>query len=94
MFQGLGSLCDRALFYSVSGAEEKITEKSQRIFEVGKVLEPVIVSWLRNDGWKVKRNLFDSSNEGMSLSLEVNGGMIMVHPDCIISRGVCQVNCV
>ena len=82
----IGTLCDRALFYSVAGAEEITTEKSQRIFEVGKVLEPVIVSWLRNDGWNVKRNLLDCSNEGMSLSLEVNGGTITAHPDCIISR--------
>ena len=82
----LGTLCDRALFYSVAGAEEITSEKSQRIFEVGKVLEPVIVSWLRNDGWNVKRNMFDSTNEGMSLTLEVNGGTITAHPDCIISR--------
>ena len=82
----IGTLCDRALFYSVAGAEEITMEKSQRIFEVGKVLEPVIVSWLRNDGWNVKRNMFDSSNEGMSLSLEVAGGTITAHPDCIISR--------
>lgn len=82
----IGTLCDHALFYSVAGAEEVTTEKSQRIFEVGKVLEPVIVSWLRNDGWSVRRNLFDSTNEGMSLSLEVAGGTITAHPDCIISR--------
>lgn len=82
----IGSLCDRALFYSVNGAEEITSEKSQRIFEVGRVLEPVIVSWLRSDGWKVQRNLFVNSNEGMSLSLEVNGGTIIAHPDCVISR--------
>lgn len=82
----IGSLCDRALFYSVSGAEEITSEKSQRIFEVGRVLEPLIVLWLRNDGWNVRRNLFINSNEGMSLSLSVNGGTIEAHPDCVISR--------
>jgi len=82
----IGTLCDRALFYSAAGAEEITSEKSQRIFEVGKVLEPVIVSWLRNDGWNVKRNMFGSTNEGMSLSLEVAGGTVTAHPDCIISR--------
>ena len=82
----IGTLCDRALFYSVAGAEEITTEKSQRIFEVGKVLGPVIVSWLRNDGWNVRRNMFDSTNEGMSLSLKVAGGTITAHPDCIIFR--------
>ena len=53
----IGSLCDRAVFYSVKGAEEITSEKSQRIFEVGRVLEPVIVNCLRNEGWNVQRNL-------------------------------------
>ena len=82
----IGSLCDRAIFYSVSGAEEITSEKSQRIFEVGRVLEPLIVLWLRNDGWNVRRNLFINSNEGMSLNISVNGGTIEAHPDCVISR--------
>ena len=82
----IGSLCDRALFYSVNGAEEISSEKSQRIFEVGRVLEPVIISWLRSDGWNVRRNLFVNSNEGMSLSISVEGGTIEAHPDCVISR--------
>ena len=82
----IGSLCDRALFYSVNGAEEIISENRRKILEVGRVLEPVIVHWLRNDGWNVRRNLFINSNEGMSLSLSVNGGIIEAHPDCVISR--------
>ena len=82
----IGSLCDRSLFYSVNGAEEITSEKSQRIFEIGRVLEPVIISWLRSDGWNVRRNLFLNSNEGMSLTLSVNGGTIEAHPDCVISR--------
>ena len=82
----IGSLCDRSLFYAVNGAEEISSEKSQRIFEVGRVLEPLIVLWLRNDGWNVRRNLFINSNEGMSLSISVNGGTIEAHPDCVISR--------
>ncbi len=82
----IGSLCNRALFYSVNGEEEITSEKSQRIFEVGRSLEPLIVSWLRSDGWNVRRNLFLNSNEGMSLSISLNGGSIEAHPDCVISR--------
>lgn len=82
----IGSLCDRALFYSVNGAEEITSEKSQRIFEVGRVLEPLIISWLRSDGWNVQRNLFINSNEGMSFSISLNGGIIEAHPDCVIFR--------
>lgn len=59
----IGHPCDRNLFYFVSGAEEIINAKSSRIiFDIGKTLEPVIISWLRSDGWNVKRNPIDGSN--------------------------------
>ena len=82
----IGSLCNRAIFYSTIGAEEIISEQSTRILQVGQVLEPIIINWLRNDSWNVRRNLSDYTNEGMSLSLEINGGIITAHPDCIISH--------
>lgn len=82
----ISSLFARALFYSVNGTEEIISEKSQRIFVVGMVLEPVIIRWLRSDGWNVRRNLFLNSNEEVSLSISVNDGSIEAHPDCVISR--------
>ena len=64
----IGHLCDRNLWYSVNGAEEITNEKSKRIFELGKILEPVIINWLRNDGWKVRRNPIDESNKPLPLS--------------------------
>ena len=82
----IGHPCDRNLWYSVNGATEETNEKSKRIFELGKILEPVIINWLRNDGWKVRRNPIDESNEGISLSISVNGGTISAHPDCLISN--------
>ena len=82
----IGHLCDRNLWYVVNGAEEITNEKSKRIFELGKILEPVIINWLRNDGWKVRRNPIDESNEGISLSISVSGGTISAHPDCLISN--------
>lgn len=82
----IGHPCDRNIWYFVNGAEEITSEKSLRTFEIGRVLEPVIVNWLRNDGWNVRRNLFINSNEGMSLSISLNGGSIEAHPDCVISR--------
>lgn len=82
----IGYPCEHNIWYYVNGAEEITSEKSSRIFEVGRVLEPIIVQWLRNDGWNVKRNLFIDSNEGMSLSISVNCGTIEAHPDCVISR--------
>ena len=81
----IGHPCDRNLWYSIHEAEELMSEQSRRILELGTILEPVIIQWLRNDGWKVRRNPIDYSNEGISLSIEVNGGSISAHPDCIIS---------
>ena len=82
----IGHPCNRNLWYSVNGATEETNEKSKRILELGKILEPVIINWLRNDGWKVKRNPIDESNEEISLSISVNGGTISAHPDCLISK--------
>ena len=81
----IGHPCNRNLWYSIHEANEVISEQSRRILQLGTVLEPVIINWLRNDGWNVKRNPIDSSNEGISLSIEVEGGSISAHPDCIIS---------
>jgi len=82
----IGHPCNRNLWYSVNGATEETNEKSKRILELGKILEPVIINWLRNDGWKVRRNPIDESNDGISLSISVNGGSISAHPDCLISK--------
>jgi len=82
----IGHPCNRNLWYSVNGATEETNEKSKRILELGKILEPVIINWLRNDGWKVRRNPIDESNEGISLSISVSGGTISAHPDCLISK--------
>ena len=82
----IGHPCNRNLWYSVNGTTEETNGKSKRILELGKILEPVIINWLRNDGWKVRRNPIDESNEGISLSISVNGGTISAHPDCLISK--------
>jgi len=82
----IGHPCNRNLWYLVNGATEETNEKSKRILELGKILEPVIINWLRNDGWKVRRNPIDESNDGISLSISVNGGSISAHPDCLISK--------
>ncbi len=82
----IGHPCNRNLFYFVNGSEETTNEKSSRIFDIGKALEPVIISWLRSDGWNVKRNPIDGTNNSLSLGIEVNGGVISAHPDCVISH--------
>ncbi|MBR0097504.1 MAG: hypothetical protein IJP88_10000 [Synergistaceae bacterium] len=82
----IGHPCDRNIWYSINGAEEITSVQSNRILELGKLLEPTIINWLRNDGWKVRRNPIDNSNDGMALNIRINGGIISAHPDCLISH--------
>ena len=80
-----GFPCERNLFYSVNGYEGNSSSHSQRIFDVGTALEPVIVDWLRSDGWEVEYNQ-GSQNAEIEVSIDVEGGQLVGHPDCIISR--------
>jgi hypothetical protein len=48
----IGHPCIRNIWYSsVGGIEEDFTKETLRIFEVGTILEKVVVGWLREDGW-------------------------------------------
>ena len=84
-----GFPCSRNLWYSVNGFAETVSPKSQRIFDVGTALEPVIVEWLRADGWNVEYNPGSQKAE-IEVTVPVIGGMLAGHPDCIISRGEIQ----
>ncbi|MBQ6969824.1 MAG: PD-(D/E)XK nuclease family protein [Synergistaceae bacterium] len=80
-----GFPCERNLFYSVNNYEGNSSSHSQRIFDVGSALEPVIVEWLRSDGWNVEYNQ-GSQNAPLEVAIDVSGGQLIGHPDCIISR--------
>ena len=84
-----GFPCHRNLWYSVNGhkssANNTAYSKSQRIFDVGTYLEPLVVEWLRQDGWNVEYNP-GSQNAALELSIPLNGGVLAGHPDCFISR--------
>lgn len=84
-----GFPCSRNLWYSVNKFPEAVSPKSQRIFDVGTALEPVIVEWLRADGWNVEYNP-GSQNAEIEVTVPVIGGMLAGHPDCIISKGEIQ----
>lgn len=84
-----GFPCARNLWYSVNKYPETVSPKSQRIFDVGTALEPVIVEWLRADGWNVEYNP-GSQNAEIEVTVPVIGGMLAGHPDCIISKGEIQ----
>ena len=84
-----GFPCIRNLFYAVNNFEGVTSEQTQRIFDVGNSLEPMVVEWLRKDGWTVDYNP-GSQNAELEVIIPVHGGNIAGHPDCIISRGELQ----
>ena len=82
-----GFPCQRNLYYSINDPKEEtsISSRTQRIFDVGTALEPVIVQWLRNDGWEVEYNQ-GSQDAELQVNIPVQGGAIIGHHDCIISK--------
>ena len=71
-----GFPCERYLFYSVNSPEAEATSsRTQRIFDVGTALEPVIVEWLRSDGWDVEYNQ-GSQNAPLEVQIDVVGGSL------------------
>lgn len=81
----LGFPCSRNLWYSQNGTEAKVSQSSQRIFDVGTTLEPLIVEWLKQDGWEVEYNP-GSQNAELELTIELEHGELCGHPDCFISK--------
>lgn len=85
-----GYPCLRNLFYSVHTPEKGITSPhTQRIFDVGTYLEPLVVEWLRADGWEVTYNQ-GSQDAELELFVPLEGGNLAGHPDCFISKGEMQ----
>lgn len=86
-----GFPCMRNLWYTVNGygGTGELDKKTQRIFDVGTCLEPLIVEWLRADGWDVEYNP-GSQEADLKVEIPVSGGKLVGHPDCIISKGEVQ----
>ena len=84
-----GYPCARNLWYSINNAEGITSPKTQRIFDVGTYLEPLVVEWLKQDGWEVEYNP-GSQNAELEVTLPVEGGILAGHPDCFISKGDLQ----
>ena len=81
----IGFPCARNLWYAANEYEGKTSERSQRIFDVGNALEPMVVKWLRDDGWEVEYNP-GSQNAAFEVVVPVEGGELRGHPDAFISR--------
>lgn len=84
-----GYPCQRNLWYAVNGYKGVITPSTQKIFDIGTCLEPLIVEWLKQDGWSVTYNPGSQTAE-LKFVIPVNGGNITGHPDAFISRPGCE----
>ena len=82
----VGFPCDRNLWYAVNGYESEIKPRTQRIFDVGTALEPIVVDWLNQDGWIT---FYNSGSQRAELELYANikGGKIGGHPDVFMENG-------
>ncbi len=76
---GIGRSCDAELFLSAAGVESQFDTKSLRIFEIGRVMEPVIARWMVEDGWELKHNDDDS----LGMLMWAGAGIITGHFDVI-----------
>lgn len=81
----VGFPCDRNIYYAVNGFKGEVKTSSQRIFDTGSALEPLIIKWLNQDGWRVFYNP-GSQTAALALYTPINGGCIGGHPDAFISK--------
>ena len=84
-----GFPCERNLWYTLNtepSSDDEPDERTERIFEMGTCLEPLMVEWLRRAGWEVEYNA-GSQNAELEVHVPLRGGELAGHPDCFISRG-------
>ena len=81
----IGFPCNRNLWYSVNNYEEKISERSQRTFDIGTALEPLVIKWLEKDAWEVLYNP-GSQSAPMELKINLSGGSLVGHPDALLFK--------
>ena len=82
----LGHACDRKLWLQfVAMAEEPRTLQSQLTLDIGTALEPVIMEYLKLDGWEIDYNP-GSQEADIELRHEADGCVVCGHYDCIAKR--------
>lgn len=82
----IGFPCDRHLWCAAEGHEPLQSPRTLRIFDVGTALEPVVIEWLRTDGWEIVFYNRGSQKADIEHTIEVRGGEIRGHFDAIIFR--------
>lgn len=77
-----GDRCGVKPLWESMGVEQKVDQRLQDIFELGHVLEPLILRNLERDGWRVDANNADDSKK--RLLFPVRGGLVTGTPDAVV----------
>ncbi len=81
---GAKPLCTTTTYLKMLGYRGSVDAQSQRRFDVGSMMEPVVARWMMEDGCEVEHNDSDST----CVLIPVKGGVITGHHDVIYSHPV------
>lgn len=85
----LGRPCQSALWFSMCGQPAVFEDTALNIFAVGKVMEPLVLSWMTSQqGWEVRAN--NNDQEGVIAC--VDGGLIVGHIDALVRHPLLTQN--
>ena len=76
-----GERCGVKPLLEALGAQQTVPQQLQDIFELGHVLEPIILRNLEREGWKVEANNRDNAKKRFIYPLR--GGMVTGTPDAV-----------
>jgi len=76
----IGEKCKRKLVLLSFGIEVPVSERLQRVFDVGKSLEGVVVEWLKRDGWQV---WYGGSERDVDFRVRVGDGYVVGKVDLL-----------
>ena len=76
-----GERCGVKPLWEILGAEQTVSQQLQDIFELGHILEPIILRNLEREGWKVEANNSDTAKK--RFLFPVRGGMVTGTPDAV-----------
>ena len=82
----VGHPCDRKLWYAAQGLEEQVSPAARRTFAVGHALEPLVVQFMKEDGYTVFHN--DKCHEDEpDFVIPLKGGVITGRHDIRFCSG-------
>ncbi|MEM1660833.1 MAG: PD-(D/E)XK nuclease family protein [Candidatus Bathyarchaeia archaeon] len=77
----LGERCERKLLLLSYGFSGRFRKHVLRVMEVGKLLEPLVVKWLMEDGYRV---MYPEREREVDFAIKVGGGYVVGRYDLLI----------